>query len=205
MDEPLSNLDAKLRQQTRRELALLHRELKPTIIYVTHDQIEAMTMATRIVVMNEGYIQQVGTPYEIYNKPANIFTAGFIGMPSMNKIEGIAENGRWRSLPGETGKYLVLPLPQELRGISGAVTAGIRPEHITMADNAAAYRTGAIIKSLELLGAEYNAELDINGQGFVCRFPVREGLNPGKHIEVSIDAAKVHFFDLQTGVRLNRG
>jgi multiple sugar transport system ATP-binding protein len=140
-DEPLSNLDAALRVNTRLEIARLHRELGATMIYVTHDQVEAMTLANRIVVMNAGRIEQVGTPMELYNKPANKFVAGFIGSPQMNFIEAAKV------------------------GISGAETLGIRPEHITI-DRGRGDWKGRIIH-LEHLGADSNIYLDVEKAGFV--------------------------------------
>jgi multiple sugar transport system ATP-binding protein len=140
-DEPLSNLDAALRVNTRLEIARLHRELGATMIYVTHDQVEAMTLANRIVVMNAGRIEQVGTPMELYNKPANKFVAGFIGSPQMNFIEAAKV------------------------GISGAETLGIRPEHITI-DRERGDWKGKVIH-LEHLGADSNVYLDVEKAGLV--------------------------------------
>jgi len=167
MDEPLSNLDAKLRQQTRMELSMLHQRIHPTIVYVTHDQVEAMTLASRIVVMNEGYIQQVGAPYDIYHFPANIFTASFIGMPPINLIRGRVEAGMFVGLNEGGEPVFKCAVPRELTdrmdGYSqGGIVMGIRPETIRLAQPGGSQTDdelpiSATVETLELLGAEYHA------------------------------------------------
>src|SRR5690349_10073685 len=129
-DEPLSNLDAKLRVQMRSEIKELHQRLKVTTVYVTHDQIEAMTMADKIVVMNKGNIEQAGPPLELYDRPANLFVAGFIGSPAMNFVEGTVEGGVFRDEGGNAW-----PLPAGATGASGPVVYGIRPEHLRLDPN----------------------------------------------------------------------
>jgi multiple sugar transport system ATP-binding protein len=140
-DEPLSNLDAALRVNTRLEIARLHHDLKATMIYVTHDQVEAMTLADRIVVMNMGRIEQIGTPMELYNKPANMFVAGFIGSPQMNFI------------------------PADRLGMSGAATIGVRPEHISVSRDGGAWRGKAV--HVEHLGPDTNIYLDTEQAGTI--------------------------------------
>ena len=126
-DEPLSNLDAKLRVQMRSEIKELHQRLKVTTVYVTHDQIEAMTMADKIVVMNDGRIEQIGAPLELYDRPANLFVAGFIGSPAMNLIDGRIDGGAFHGAGGTAW-----PLPATARRPTGAVIYGIRPEHLRL-------------------------------------------------------------------------
>jgi multiple sugar transport system ATP-binding protein len=214
MDEPLSNLDAKLRQETRKELAVLHHELNSTIVYVTHDQIEAMTMATRIVVMNEGYIQQIGTPYEVYHYPANIFTAGFIGMPAVNLVRGrIGEGAYFTGLSRDQRPILRAGLSPEQREALGAyreggLVMGLRPENLRVPGEGGVPVQGgctisAAVRGLELLGAEYHAVLDLDGFDLSCRIPARREIKTGQRIEAVFDPGRVHFFDEKTGLRIN--
>ncbi|MDR3335046.1 MAG: ABC transporter ATP-binding protein [Treponema sp.] len=204
MDEPLSNLDAKLRQETRKELAILHHELKPTIVYVTHDQIEAMTMATRIVVLKDGYIQQIGTPYQIYHEPVNLFTATFIGMPPMNVLDGVTENRQFTVLNKDKEPVLSFPIPQRIINALPAhsgVTMGIRAEHITGGEDHE-YRINARVAALELLGAEYNATLDVKGVHLTSRISTEQKIKLGSSIDMAINVDKIHFFDINSGVRI---
>ena len=197
MDEPLSNLDAKLRIQMRSEIIRLHRELGATTIYVTHDQTEAMTMATRIVVMKLGRIQQVDTPYEIYNHPANLFVAGFIGSPSMNflhvkfdaeKGEAATEDGRLIAIPKEV--YAGKDIPED-------IILGIRPENIVPAEE---NEPGFDLKVdvAELLGNEYYAHSKFGGIDLVAKFPATKILQSGDTIHVAFRTDKIHFFDVKT-------
>jgi multiple sugar transport system ATP-binding protein len=210
MDEPLSNLDAKLRQQTRKELAILHHELNATIVYVTHDQIEAMTMASRIVVMNEGRIQQIGTPLEIYHHPENMFTAGFIGMPPVNFIRGRIENtGGVPCFTGlNEGKTPVFhfEIPAERRESLAPCrnpVLGLRPENIRIQEPAPGdCGFTAEIRTLELLGAEYYAALAVNGFNLTCRIPAHQEFKQGQTITAAFDPRRVHFFDETTGLRI---
>ncbi len=209
MDEPLSNLDAKLRTQTRAELIRLHQELRTTTVYVTHDQTEAMTMGSRIVVMKDGVIQQADTPERIYGHPANLFVAGFIGSPAMNFVEGaIVEEEGARYF---RNKRLRLPIPDVYEaflasGRSGRVVMGIRPEHV-VAEPARALpgepRFDATIDIIELMGADSFLYLSLGDIRLIARV-----IEPGSrfHVTDKIDIGfrmdKAHFFDAETGGNL---
>ncbi|MGF9563852.1 sn-glycerol-3-phosphate ABC transporter ATP-binding protein UgpC [Neorhizobium sp. JUb45] len=195
-DEPLSNLDAKLRVQMRAEIKALHQRIGTTIIYVTHDQIEAMTMADKIVVLQDGRIEQVGAPLDLYDRPANLFVAGFIGSPAMNFIDGKIEEGVFRS-----DKGLVLPLPP------GADTAklggrklvyGIRPEHIRADANGIAGRVDIV----EGTGSEIFARVLSHDEQISCLFRERLDIRFGDDIGVTVDAGKAHLFDKASGARV---
>jgi multiple sugar transport system ATP-binding protein len=191
-DEPLSNLDAKLRVQMRTEIRELHQRLKTTTIYVTHDQIEAMTMADKIVVLNGGRIEQVGAPLNLYDTPANIFVAGFIGSPSMNMLPGVVEAS------GVRCGGAVLPLPQGMTAAPGReVTYGIRPEHLSSGAGLAG--TVAVV---EPTGSETHVVLRSEGHEIVALFRDRVTFRPGDALSLAPDAAKVHLFDRGSGVRL---
>ncbi len=190
-DEPLSNLDAKLRVQMRTEIRELHQRLKTTTVYVTHDQIEAMTMADKIVVLNAGRIEQVGSPLELYNKPANTFVAGFIGSPKMNLIEGVAKDGRFTA-PG-----LDLPLPPGAAD-GRRVTYGIRPEHLALTSDG----TQAQIVVVEPTGAEIHLVLRAGEQELVAVVRERQAFKPGQVLHVTPDLSQVHLFDTATGERI---
>ncbi|MDB5506453.1 MAG: carbohydrate transporter ATP-binding protein family [Devosia sp.] len=168
-DEPLSNLDAALRVNTRLEIARLHRELKATMIYVTHDQVEAMTLADRIVVMNAGRIEQVGTPMELYNAPANLFVAGFIGSPQMNFVAA------------------------DKLGMTGATTIGMRPEHLTISKDAGRWKASLV--HVEHLGADTNLYFDTEAGPVTARAfgEVREA--PGTELWLSADDRHIYRFD----------
>jgi multiple sugar transport system ATP-binding protein len=213
MDEPLSNLDAKLRQQTRKELAMLHNELHPTIVYVTHDQTEAMTLASRIVVMNEGRIQQIGTSYEVYHFPENMFTAGFIGSPPVNLVKGRIENSRFIVTNNNQEAVINCGIPpavlERAAGYrDGGIIMGLRPENIRPAGMLSGNSGGkpcafrAVVKNLELLGAEYNAGLDTGGCTLTCRIPARREMRTGERLEAVFDMNTVLFFDEKTGLRI---
>ena len=197
-DEPLSNLDAKLRIQMRAEIRELHQRLATTTIYVTHDQIEAMTMADKIVVMNAGNIEQIGAPLELYDRPANTFVAGFIGAPSMNFLEAeIARNGS-----GLTARVrdVVLPLDASDALTDGqAVTLGVRPEDTVL--------TGAGVQGqimvVEPTGAETHLVVRSEGRDFVSVVRERQAFVPGQQVALSAAADKIHVFDRGTGQRLN--
>jgi multiple sugar transport system ATP-binding protein len=208
MDEPLSNLDAKLRVQMRGELIKLHKQLDTTTIYVTHDQIEAMTMATRIVVMNKGYIMQVGSPKEIYDKPSSIFVAGFIGTPPMNFINGkVNSKGVF-----ETGTYKIklpndkLEIVTQNKFIEKPIVLGIRAEDIHDDELVMkAHPNGVLdveVDVAELLGAETNIYMDINGSNVIAKVDARTNISIGDKIQVAFDLNKVHFFDPETELRL---
>ena len=200
MDEPLSNLDAKLRVQMRAEIIKLHDELKATTIYVTHDQTEAMTMASRIVVMNKGYIQQIGTPIEVYNKPANTFVASFIGAPAMNLLNVKYENG---VITFSDGNTLTLPKHYlEEKDLPEEFILGIRPENIktTFKEDKDCYPVE--IQVAELLGREYYVHTLFGGIDLVSNTEVNEKLSMHDKCFIKIDKEKLHFFNKDTQMRI---
>lgn len=207
MDEPLSNLDAKLRVQMRAEIAKLHRRLKTTTIYVTHDQTEAMTMATRIVVMKDGFIQQIGSPKEVYDFPDNRFVGGFIGSPAMNFFEGHLENGAFKL--GEKTIDL-LPAQRTLLRNKGyestGMTLGIRPEHIHVnreeVPDLLVSEFDAAVTVAELTGAETTIYAVYEGQEFVARVEADTAIEAGHTVCLAFDMAHVHFFDQESGKRI---
>lgn len=201
MDEPLSNLDAKLRVQMRSEIIKLHKRLDATTIYVTHDQTEAMTMASRIVVMKGGYIQQIGTPKEIYNDPANIFVASFVGAPATNFIRGVYKNGYF------TCEGLNVAIPEMfkdgLKEYEGKeVIFGVRPEDIhiegIVKETYPESKFGFDVEVAELLGHEYILHGKIGGQKVLAKVSSRVDSSNVDCVELAIDMAKVHFFDVDT-------
>ena len=195
-DEPLSNLDAKLRVQMRAEIKELHQRLKTTMVYVTHDQVEAMTMADRIVVMNAGVVEQAGTPLELYDKPLNVFVASFIGSPSMNLFKGKIKGGAKPSFETDEGvKLPLLSAPQNSDGKPAIY--GIRPEHMTLGGKGVA----AEITVVEPLGSETQVFAKIGNQKCVGLFRERLALKPGQKITLSPDLKSVHLFDTESGMR----
>ena len=200
MDEPLSNLDAKLRVQMRAEIIKLHDELKATTIYVTHDQTEAMTMASRIVVMNKGYIQQIGTPIEVYNKPANTFVASFIGAPAMNLLNVTYKDG---VITFSDGNTLTLPKHYlEEKDLPEEFILGIRPENIktTFKEDNDSYPVE--IQVAELLGREYYVHTLFGGIDLVSNTEVNEKLSMHDKCFIKIDKEKLHFFNKDTQMRI---
>ncbi len=197
-DEPLSNLDAKLRVAMRTEIKELHQRLKTTTVYVTHDQIEAMTMADKIVVMHDGIVEQIGTPLDLYDKPANQFVAGFIGSPSMNFLKGkVKANG---SIGFEGPNGVKLPLKAAPANSDGRPAVyGIRPEHFTIADDGAE----AEIVVVEPTGSETQVFARIGGEEIVAVFRERHQFKPGDKVRLKPDPTLVHLFDEATGKRLN--
>jgi multiple sugar transport system ATP-binding protein len=204
MDEPLSNLDAKLRVQMRTEISKLHKRLQTTFIYVTHDQTEAMTMGTRIVVMKDGVIQQVDTPQYIYDHPQNIFVAGFIGSPQMNFVDAKLEekNGKLIVVFGEDS--LVLPEEKaaflKQKGYAGKdVIMGIRPENL---DEAEGTEVGSVVEAsvevTELMGAETYIYLSKGKANMVARVNGTSKAKAGDKIKISFDTDKIHIFDKET-------
>jgi carbohydrate ABC transporter ATP-binding protein, CUT1 family (TC 3.A.1.1.-) len=198
MDEPLSNLDAKLRVQMRAEICKLHQKLNTTMIYVTHDQTEAMTMATRIVIMKDGIVQQVGAPKQVYNQPANMFVAGFIGSPAMNFIRGAIDGNDFVT------ETLRLPIPQDkLASLKAhgyqrkAVVMGIRPEDIACASGEA-HSVTARISVAELTGAEFMLYVTVGGHELAVRAPSTNDYFAGHHLDLNFDMAKSHFFDIES-------
>lgn len=207
MDEPLSNLDAKLRVQMRSEISKLHQRLQTTFIYVTHDQTEAMTLGTRIVVLKDGVIQQVDTPQNLYNKPQNLFVAGFIGSPQMNFINAtVAKEGS--DVTVNFGKYsFKLPEYKTKALIDGGyvgkeVTIGIRPEDVHDEDIFLSTSEDSIViadvEVTELLGAETNLFLVIAGQNVTARVNSRSTAKVGDTIKVAFDVNRIHVFDKTT-------
>ncbi len=198
-DEPLSNLDARLREQMRYEIRKLHRDLGSTSIYVTHDQIEAMTMADRIVAMNEGVVQQVGTPDALYDDPANTFVAGFIGSPAMNFLVGTAA-----SHEGGTnitvGREQLARLPPMQPTDDGRVTVGLRPERITLVKAGAGAK--ATIDLIEPTGLGSVVHLDLDGQPLKLFTTDRARLEPAEAVILDVRPDDVLLFDPATGLRL---
>ena len=196
-DEPLSNLDAKLRVQMRAEIKELHQRLKTTTIYVTHDQIEAMTMADRIVVLHDGIIEQVGSPLELYDRPANLFVAGFIGSPAMNFIKGRLETSPAPRVVTDDG--VELPVPAIPAGSEGRrVVYGIRPEHFSLGGS-----LQARITVVEPTGAETQVFAQLGEQRVLGVFRERITAGSGEILALQPDLAAVHLFDAETGLRLN--
>ena len=197
MDEPLSNLDAKLRTQTRHEIVELHRKLTTTFVYVTHDQVEAMTMATKIAVMSAGSLQQVGTPQEIYDHPANLFVAGFIGSPPMNIASAVVTNSS--VIVGDATVHM----PELVATADGTVvTVGIRPEALQLSSNSAECITGSVL-AVEALGHESHVLVDVDSQRWTVRQPGRSPLMAGHEVHVQLDPSQLHIFDAETGSRIN--
>lgn len=215
MDEPLSNLDAKLRVQMRSEIIKITERLGITTIYVTHDQIEAMTMASRIVVMKDGYIQQVGTPKDIYDNPNNIFVGGFIGTPPMNFIEGmVTDDGYFEVGDHKLGVSRLkvneksMKILEENHFIEKPIIMGIRPEDIhDTPELFEKYKDSKVtlkVDVAELLGAETNIYAIMNGQNVVAKVDARVDIHMGDQIELAFNMEKVHFFDPQTELRIKR-
>jgi len=195
-DEPLSNLDAKLRVQMRTEIKALHQRLKTTSIYVTHDQTEAMTMADQIVVMNNGQIEQTGSPLELYDRPANLFVAGFIGSPSMNFIEGRLERG----IVAMAGYQL--NRPENTNGDARNVICGIRPEHLELCEAGNPGGFDAEVMVVEPTGSETQVVVRLGTNEIVCLFRERHKFNSGQSVRLRPRADKVHLFDPQTNQRI---
>ncbi|HZW08794.1 MAG TPA: sn-glycerol-3-phosphate ABC transporter ATP-binding protein UgpC [Phycisphaerales bacterium] len=199
-DEPLSNLDAKLRVTTRAELKALHQRLKTTTVYVTHDQEEAMTLGDRIVVMADGVMQQQGTPFEVYQRPANRFVASFIGTPPMNFVEGtLAREGGAVAFKGREGAISLLCAEAHGAALGGAagsaVTLGVRPQALSLVDAGLPGRTiEATLRVVELLGDEMDLTCEAGGQRLVARVRARPGLAPGQRVLLAPDAARMHYF-----------
>jgi multiple sugar transport system ATP-binding protein len=212
-DEPLSNLDAKLRVQMRTEIKALHQRLKTTTIYVTHDQIEAMTMADKIVVMHDGRVEQIGAPLDLYDRPDNLFVAGFIGSPAMNFFPGTirlpppyprppAGEGREGVFDGPGGVRLPLRAPeQQTAQWSDGTPAvyGVRPEHFTLADDG----IDAEIQVVEPTGSETQLVARLGGQDVLAVFRERHQFKPGDRVRLKPGTGFVHLFDKTSGKRLN--
>ena len=199
-DEPLSNLDAKLRVAMRAEIKALHQRLKTTTVYVTHDQVEAMTMADRIVVMHDGRIEQIGTPLELYDRPGNLFVAQFIGSPAMNIVNGTVRRAAGHAFV-EVAGGVRWPLFASVGAEGQAVTYGVRPEHLTLAA-ASEITVPAEIIVVEPTGAETELLIQAGDAQVILRTHGRPAVNPADKIALGVDPAHVHLFDQTTGIRL---
>jgi multiple sugar transport system ATP-binding protein len=199
-DEPLSNLDAKLRNDLRVEIKRLHQRLKNTMIYVTHDQIEAMTLADRIAIMKNGVIQQLADPHTIYNKPINLFVAGFIGSPSMNFLNGDLASGTFTSngVAIPMGSYGFVGSP------NGKAVLGIRPEHVEVGEDARKmpFQMECEIEIVEPMGAETVAWTKLAGQSLTLRADAEVDLRPGQKILIGFDPARGSVFNAESGNRI---
>ena len=199
-DEPLSNLDAKLRSQMRIEIKRLHAQVPTTSVFVTHDQVEAMTLGDRVVVMRDGRVQQVGTPLEVYGRPANKFVAGFIGAPAMNFLDvvvGRDDKGPTIEAPGFK-LALTEPNAKALEAQAGRrIIFGVRPEHLAMGDGAASF--GARVEVVEQLGSEILLETRVgDSRVTVARVPPETQVRAGDMVNLSIQPGRTHFFDAET-------
>ena len=210
MDEPLSNLDAKLRNQMRAEIILLRQKIDTTYIYVTHDQTEAMTLGDRIVIMKDGFIQQVGTPTEVFDMPVNLFVAEFIGAPKMNtfKTDLVKENGKYYVTPygakiEVTGKKAEMLKEKDVE--AGEILLGVRPEHVTLADKNDPSAIKCTIKVNEMMGSELHLHVTVeNGDKLIVRIPTvtlddeqRKEMVYGKTIYITFEGKVMHFFDVK--------
>lgn len=202
-DEPLSNLDASLRVQMRNEIARLHARLRSTMIYVTHDQVEAMTLADKIVVLNGGHVEQVGSPRELYERPASRFVAGFLGSPKMNFLPARLH------APGETSlvdtpvlAMTALPFDSSNLAADASLSLGVRPEHLSL--KAAPGTAGVVVTGVEYLGSETYVHLDTGqDEPLICRCEVNAGWQTGDRVELQLDIDKIHLFD-SDGTALKR-
>jgi multiple sugar transport system ATP-binding protein len=200
-DEPLSNLDAKLRVQMRTEIKALHQRLKTTTIYVTHDQIEAMTMADKIVVMHDGRVEQIGAPLELYDRPDNLFVAGFIGSPAMNLFPGIIRRNGSTSFDGPGGVHLPLGSPERdaAEWFDGRLAVyGVRPEHFILADDG----IDAEVQVVEPTGSETQLVAKLGGQDVLAVFRERYQFKPGDRVRLKPSVGFTHLFDKASGKRL---
>ena len=210
MDEPLSNLDAKLRNQMRAEIIKLRQRIDTTFIYVTHDQTEAMTLGDRIVIMKDGFIQQIGTPQEVFDHPANVFVAGFIGMPQMNFFEGqlVAEEGKYSVKVMDAVMELSPEIQAQLKAKnvpSKAVTLGIRPEHVSFVPEAGAHCLTGTVDVSEMMGSEIHLHVNAGGRDVVLRVPTTElanehksGFAYGSQVHFTFRSDLIHLFDPET-------
>ena len=197
-DEPLSNLDAKLRVQMRAEIKRLQQRLAVTTIYVTHDQIEAMTMADKIVVLRDGLVEQIGSPLELYDRPANAFVASFIGSPAMNMLRGRLEGGEAPRLALASG--VTIPLRDApVAALGREITLGVRPEHVSIDG---AVPIPAQVSVVEPTGAETFVNAILGGLEIVCVLKERVSSRPGGTLALSFDKAPLHFFDAETGAAI---
>ena len=208
MDEPLSNLDAKLRVEMRSQISQLHRRLGATIIYVTHDQVEAMTLGNRIVVMRDGVIMQVDTPMNLYDFPQNRFVAGFIGSPSMNFLTARVQNGEF--VIGQSQVAAMGRLAESLRAYEGReVFLGIRPEHVGLVGHSDLPQGRNVLRGevvvVESLGAQTDLIVDVAGQQVTAKVEGMAPVQPGDQVELLIDQTRLHAFDNETELAIDRG
>ncbi|EYR80238.1 MULTISPECIES: ABC transporter ATP-binding protein [unclassified Shinella] len=196
LDEPLSNLDAKLRSRMREEIALLQRRIGKAMIYVTHDQTEAMTLADRIVIMRDGWVQQIGSPLEVYDRPANAFVAGFIGSPEMNLVDADLSDGRL-----VLGEGVSIPAPQGLTRREGRVTVGMRPEAIVPAGEGLPFT----IRGIEQLGSQTLFIGELAGRRLRVMTGRRDDVALGSSMRIIVPEAAIHLFDRESGERLSTG
>ncbi|MDD7972819.1 ABC transporter ATP-binding protein [Roseinatronobacter alkalisoli] len=200
-DEPLSNLDAKLRVAMRAEIKALHHRLGSTIIYVTHDQVEAMTMADRIVVMQGGHIEQIGAPLELYDNPDNMFVAGFLGSPSMNFLHGIIADGPVPELVVDDNLRIPLATPPAA-ALGRRVVYGVRPEHIGIVPDGRGVQ--GVVEVVEPTGSATQLVVNVGGARMVCLLSERRSIAMGDPVDLDLSGPCVHFFDEETGKRLDR-
>ncbi len=199
-DEPLSNLDAKLRTQVRWEIGKLHKRLDSTILYVTHDQVEAMTLADRIVIMRDGYIEQTGTPEEVFETPRNIFVATFVGSPAMNLFPAAVQGGRL------VGEFLELDLPARFSGKvrdGQEIMIGIRPPDIQSVDEGTEGSVSALVEVVEYLGNEALVDIRIGSHELIAEMPSSRRPLEDTKMDVRLDPETLHIFDRQTGLSVN--
>ena len=200
-DEPLSNLDAKLRVEMRVEIRELHQRLGTTIVYVTHDQVEAMTMADRVVVMHEGRVEQAADPITLYQKPANLFVAGFIGAPSMNFLHGKCKNGKFETVGGEdlqvANDFLSLGIVE-----GRELVCGIRPEHMALDQPDIQAKVRLKIKVVEPLGPHTLLVGTVGAKPFTAQVPATNSVRPNEEVDIPVDMKQAHFFDAKTGQAL---
>ena len=202
-DEPLSNLDAKLRVQTRTEIAKLHKQLGATMIYVTHDQVEAMTMGDRIVVLKDGIVQQIAPPLELYDRPVNTFVAGFIGSPAMNFLNGAISDGTVFEAEAAGGAPVRLPLPGSVP--KGPVTLGVRPEDLYLSSDQTGRRRmsepiSGVLEVAEPMGNEVILYVGVGAERVVARVEPQTVPPMGSLVDLHADLDKLHLFDRETGV-----
>ncbi|MGB5557186.1 MAG: sn-glycerol-3-phosphate ABC transporter ATP-binding protein UgpC [Paracoccaceae bacterium] len=199
-DEPLSNLDAKLRVQMRTEIRELHQRLSTTTVYVTHDQIEAMTMADKIVVMQNGYIEQIGSPLDVYDHPANIFVASFIGSPAMNMLDTVVRRDGASVWADVEGARIDLPAKSDLKD-GHKIVLGIRPEHLVLSDKG---MSGKVLV-IEPTGSEIHVVVRMTDKDVTSIFRTRHQFKPGQAISLAPEGDNIHIFDRETGKRLSKG
>ena len=202
-DEPLSNLDAKLRVQMRQELAELHSQLKTTMIYVTHDQVEAMTMADKIVVLRAGHVEQVGAPLDLYHRPANKFVAGFIGSPAMNFVSGVVAEGGDKQAKvklDHTTEDIIVPLARPIQS-GESIAMGLRPEHTSLVDNSPLKGTVTVV---ERLGSVSFVYVKVGDSLFTVQAEGSEVITPGSEVGIDLPANRLHMFGAD-GVSVTAG